>query len=278
MRLRDSPLVEIELLLSDGEASRPAESTDAPPVDPWKAVLAVAIVLVAGLFVIRATSSPIERPERVPQPAEQNLAGPEPSTAPVPPAGIRFDEPSYLARVPGPQAPLVTDVSGVSLLYVSILDHPTLVDLDSGNRSELHVADQTDRYVFMIEQGQVVTGDPTTERSRIPAGGRAFTVLAYRSVVQWSDIVDPYGPPVLNVEPMCGPPGCALPAMGPPVSQGGDIIRLLDPVADAAIATLFDPTIWTQDGNWMLPPASSGLEVRLPIPAAHSAIYLIHQP
>jgi hypothetical protein len=49
-------------------------------------------------------------------------------------------------------------------------------------------------------------------------------------------------------------------------------------VADAAIASLFDPTIWTQDGNWMLPPESSGLDVRLPIPAAHSSIYLIHQP
>jgi hypothetical protein len=278
MRLHDSPLVEIELLLTDGEASRLAESTDAPPVDPWKAVMAVAIILLAGLLVIRATSSPLERPERAAQPADQNPAGPEPSTAPATPVGVRFEEPSYLARVPGPQAPLVADVSGVSLLYVSILDHPTLVDLDSGNRSELHVADETDRYLFMIEQGQVVTGDPTIERSRVPAGGRAFTVLAYRSAAQWSDIVDPYGQRALNIEPMCGPPGCALPAMGPPASQGGDIIRLLDPVADAAIASLFDPTIWTQDGNWMVPPASSGLDVRLPIPAAHSSIYLIHQP
>ena len=93
-----------------------------------------------------------------------------------------------------------------------------------------------------------------------------------------TDIVDPPIGQSLNVVPMCGPLGCSLPAMGPPVSQGGDIIRLLNPEADAAIASLFDPSIWTRDDRWMLPPANSGLDVRLPIPAEHSAIYLIYQP
>ena len=98
MRLRDSPILEIELLLTDGEVSRPAASAAAPTADPWKAVIAVAIILVSGLLLIRATSTPIERPERVAQPVDQDPAGPGPSTAPETPAGVTFEQPSYLTR------------------------------------------------------------------------------------------------------------------------------------------------------------------------------------
>jgi len=279
MRLHDSPMLEIELLSTDGEVDLPAEFGDAPSVDSWKAVVAIAIVLASGLLVIRATSTPVERPERaIPQPVDPQPLVSNRSAAPTLPAGVTFEQPSYLARVPGPDVPLVADVDGVSLLYVSILGHPTLSDLDTGDRSEIHMARDTDRYLFMIEQGQVVTGNPTVDRSRTPAGDRAFTVLAYRAAPAWFDIIDPPIGQSLNVEPMCGPLGCSLPAMGPPISQGGDIIRLLNPEADAAIASLFDPSIWTRDDRWMSPPANSGFDVRLPIPADHSPIYLIYQP
>ena len=279
MRPCDSPVLEIELIPSDSGGVDPAGFTDAPPPDPWKAIATVAVVLVAGVLLIRATSSPIERPEQTtPEPVARESAASNTTIAPPGPTGVTFERPSYLARVPGPDVPIFADVNGVSLLYVSILGHPTLVDLDTGNRSELHVADDADRYLFMIERGQVVTGDPTRNRSRTPAGDRAFTVLAYRSALQWSDIVDPYGEPAMNVEPMCGVLGCSLPAMGSPASQDGDIIRLLDPEADAEIASLFDPTVWTREDRWMLAPANSGLDLRLPIPAEHSAIYLIYQP
>ena len=194
------------------------------------------LVLVVGVLLIRATSDPVSRPE----------------------------PPVRLAEVPGPDRAMVSGVTGLSVLYVSAFGHPTLVDLETGDRTELHISDDQDRLLFIVEQGRVVDVPVVA----IESGGRAFGVVAERAVT----------PSEMGVTPMCGALGCSLPPMGPPVSQGGDIIRILSPEADADVAALFDPAVWRRQDGWMVAPETLGPDVRLPAPADHSAIYLIHQP
>lgn len=279
LTVRQRPVPQIEMIFEESTPDGLAPG-GAASGSWYLAVVLVAVV--GGTLLLRSLGTPVERPEAAPSPpAPTTRADPAPSNDSLPTTptdSAPRSHPAFLARIPGSGQEVLPDVEGLSLLYVSSRGHPTLIDLDTGDRSELYVSDDWNRYVFMVERGRVVTGDPGSEPTRDPAGDRAFAVVAYRTVSGGSGARGLDATPSMRLTPVCGEMGCSFPPTGLPISYGGDSIRPFDEVADPRVASIFDPGIWTRDGSWMLAPAESGLDLRFPVPADHSPIWLIHQP
>lgn len=248
-KVRDRTAPTIELIDSDDPAwgwTGPSGESQRPN---RRLIALVVCLLVGGLVILRMMSSPVERPEQ-----------------------------THLTFTAGPNVAILPGGSGTSLLYVNTGGHPTLVDLGTGDRSEIRIAPDTAQLLFMVERGRVVTGDPGDDISDVVAGDRAFSILAYRTTYNPTGETGQASEAAMAVIPMCSDFGCSIMGVGPIPGRNGDVLRRFSERTDAAIASLFDSSIWARDGDWLVAPPDAGFELRLPAPADYSPIYLIDQP
>ncbi len=175
---------------------------------------------------------------------------------------------AYVIGVFGPGEAVVPGVRGVRLLYASSNGMPVLVDLDTGDRRQLFIEDDWRLYEFLIEKGEIVSRGDGGHTWPV-AGDRAIAVTAVRTDQSAT------GQPEVAI---CFAGRCEPPPAGEPIISGIDSIRSLDRAVDPMVAQLFDPDVWPRAGRWIEAPPVSGLDLRLPVPADDTAIWLVEQP
>ena len=250
-----------DVIRSRKKAEQPIEPIDSddgwgwtrPSVDSyrpnWLLIVLVGVVIVGGVVTLRLTSSPVERPEK-----------------------------THLAFTMGPDLAILPGGTGSSLLYLNTGGNPTLVDLGTGNQTEIRLAPDTPQLLFQVEGGRVVSDDPGDGISHIEASERAFSMLVYRTAFPPATTTGETSQVGLEMIPICGDFGCSIMGDGPILGRDGGVLRAFSARADTDIASLFDSSVWPRDGNWLVAPAEAGFELRVPAPADHSPIYLIDQP
>ena len=271
MRSADDATIAIELI-SGGFAPIegaldpvPSSVHSMAPVVGFVLLLWLAFIALPGGFerpppTLNTQSSPFN--SNSPPPSVLAQGEYSPVDAPFEP-GIRPDRSSstYLMVVPSFTGGLVVGAHELSILYVNTRGYPTLVNLGTGQRSELTLESHVQHYMFAIELGQVVTRDPINSGREL-AGERAIDIEVQR-------------PPSIQGGPdaLENP---SSPSFWFPRMAAVDSIIPIGASTSVATESLGDPAEWVSDGRWVVLPELAG--VRIPAPADDATIWVVRQP
>jgi len=181
-----------------------------------------------------------------------------------------------VSGAPGPDAPIFSAESGLTLLYVNTIGRPTIVDLDSGDRREVDISRSRPYDSFLVEGGEVVSED-RDYLAEARATDRAIVVHVHQPGIgaDASDVTVPVG---AEGPHLCIGDCASLRWTSESLSDGLDIVETLDAAKYPQIAGLFEPTGWAREGRWLLAPDDLGLNFRIPAPAESATIWIIYQP
>lgn len=186
------------------------------------------------------------------------------------------DHDPHVTIVPGAGVPIFGTETQTTLVYVNSLGRPTVVNLDTGNVSNVIVAPTRSRDSFVVEIGTVVSLDDSS-RNIPKATTRAIAFYTFRDeLATTSDsqlAATAPGPLLCLSELPCQVTGWQSVA----ITRGADEFRHVTPEDDPEVYEALFGDSWKVDGFFRHAPDGRTGNLRLPVPMSDVA-WIVHQP
>lgn len=181
----------------------------------------------------------------------------------------------YVLGVPGLGEPLEPSLVDHALLYVNTSGRATVLDLTTGDREEVEIAEERDSDSFLLEFGHVVIRDWGAAGERT-GSDRSIAIRLHRTA-PGGDVPAFENSSDVDLRLCLDTGGCTLSStVAPALTLGVDSIEAVSIPSGGnraeAIADLLGVAV-VIEGRWLVTD-----DFRLPAPLDTTAIWLVHQP